>query len=52
MIKVGTMVRYKDDGAIGIVTEINQGMACLLYWVRWGDGTESDHLDFELEVIA
>ena len=52
MIKVGDLVRFKQDGDIGLVTEIIDHPLSPLYWVRWGDGTEGDHLDFELEVIA
>ena len=54
MIKVGDLVRYKEDGDIGLVTEINyyNDVDDVLYWCKWSDGTEGDHLAFELEVIG
>ena len=52
MIEVGTLVKYYEDGDLGIVTKIIEDPMYPLYWIKWNDGTEGDHLDFELEVIV
>ena len=52
MIEIGSIVRYKHDGDIGLIIRIVDDPMYPLYWVKWGDGCEGDHLDFELEVIA
>ena len=52
MIKIGTLVKYKADGDIGIVTEIFMDQGSIEYYVRWSDGTLCNQIASELEVIA
>jgi hypothetical protein len=52
MIEIGTLVRLKSDGDIGLVIKIIDDPMYALYWVKWSDGCEGDHLDFEMEIIA
>lgn len=52
MIEVGTLVRYKADGDIGIVTDIFMDHGSIEYCVRWSDGTHCNHIAIELEVIS
>jgi uncharacterized protein YodC (DUF2158 family) len=48
-MRIGTIVRYKDDGDLGIVTEID---ATGMYHVKWSDGKEGWQLRSEMEVIC
>ncbi len=52
MIEIGTLVRYKHDGDIGLVTAILMDHGHVLYLVKWGDGTQSDHIASEFEVLS
>ena len=52
MIEIGTLVEYKADGDIGLITEIIEDPMCHIYRVKWGDGTEGDHLPHEFEVLS
>ena len=49
-MQVGDLVRYKEDGDIGIIIEYDPAMYCK-YHVKWGDGCEGWHLSGEMEVI-
>ena len=49
-MQVGDLVRYNDDGDIGIIIEIDPDMYCE-YLIKWGDGCEGWHLSSEYEVI-
>ena len=51
MLKVGDLVRYKDDGDIGIVILVNIEDAGD-YKVQWSDGCYGWHLLSELEVLC
>ena len=47
-MEVGDLVRYRDDGDIGIITEVDcAGMAYIL----WASDFEGWHLAGEMEVI-
>ena len=47
-MEVGDLVRYRDDGDIGIITEVDcAGMAYIL----WASDCEGWHLASEMEVI-
>ena len=48
-MKVGDLVRYNEDGDIGIITEVNNHLDD--YYVQWADGTEGYHIESEMEVI-
>ena len=54
MIEIGSLIKYKFDGDIGLVvdhwTSDETGEYHIV--VKWGDGTEGDHLPTEFEVIA
>ena len=53
-MKIGDLVRY-PDGDIGVVVEtsrIDWETSEECYYIKWGDGTEGEHLESELEVIA
>ena len=52
MIEIGTLVKYKHDADIGIVTAILMDHGHVLYLVKWGDGTHSDHIASEFEVLS
>ena len=53
MIEIGTLVEYKFDGDIGLVVDHWISDVGEYYIViKWGDGTEGDHLPTEFEVIA
>tara|TARA_Y100000022_G_C12913100_1_gene223713 strand:- start:105 stop:266 length:162 start_codon:yes stop_codon:yes gene_type:complete len=53
MLEVGTLVKYNADGDIGLITEIiEDAVLCHIYRVKWGDGTEGDHLPHEFEVLS
>ena len=54
MIQVGTLVKYKADGGIGLITGVMKDPrhGVYWYWIKWVDGTECDHLSSEFEVIA
>jgi len=53
MIEIGTLVRYKVDGDIGLITEImNERTRFHSYWIKWADGSEGDYISTEFEVIA
>ena len=47
-MKVGDLVRYRDDGDIGVVTEVDfAGMA----HIHWASDFEGWHIASEVEVI-
>ena len=47
-MNVGDLVRYRHDGDIGIITEVdNDGE----FYVQWADGTEGYHIESEMEVL-
>ena len=48
-MEVGDLVRYNEDGDIGIITEVGVGLC--EYYVQWADGTEGYHVEGEMEVI-
>ena len=48
-MQVGDLVRYKDDGDIGIITEVY--MRNEEFYVQWADGTEGYHVEGEMEVL-
>ena len=48
-MKVGDLVRYRDDGDIGIITEVY--MLGEEFHVQWADGTDGYHIASEMEVI-
>ena len=48
-MKVGDLVRYKDDNDIGVIMWI--GTTKLSYYIQWADGTEGYHIESEMEVI-
>ena len=48
-MEVGDLVRYPDDGDIGIV--IGWDNVDCDYYVQWSDGRNGWHLESELEVI-
>ena len=48
-MQVGSLVRYRNDDDLGIVTEID---ATGMYHIKWSDGKEGWHLQSELEVIC
>jgi len=48
-MKVGDLVRYNEDGDIGIITEVGADLGD--YYVQWADGTEGYHIAEEMEVI-
>ena len=48
-MEVGDLVRYKDDGDIGIITEVY--MPHGEFYVQWADGTEGYHVEGEMEVL-
>ena len=52
MIEIGTLVRFKHDGDIGIVTAILMDHGHLEYKIKWGDGSQFPHDLSEFEVIA
>ena len=52
MIEVGTLVKYKYDGDIGLITEVIEDPMSHIYWIKWSDGTEFPYLPTEFEVIA
>lgn len=44
MIEVGTLVRFKQDGDFGIVTDIcRDHKDVTLYSIKWGDGNHCHH---------
>jgi hypothetical protein len=50
-MEVGDLVRYIDDGDVGIIIDIdpdNYGE----YHVKWGDGCEGWHRTSDMEVIC
>ena len=48
-MKVGDLVRYNEDGDIGIITEVdNDGE----FWIVWADGSEGYHVASEMEVLC
>ena len=49
-MQVGDLVRYKDDGDIGIITEVY--MPHGEFYVQWADGTEGYHVESEMEVLC
>ncbi len=48
-MKVGDLVRYNEDGDIGIITEVGADLGD--YYVQWADGTEGYHVESEMEVL-
>ena len=52
MIEIGSLVRYKADGDIGLVMKIEEDHGLLLYWIKWSDGSYHDFMSLEFEVIA
>ena len=48
-MQVGSLVRYRNDADLGIVTEID---ATGMYHIKWSDGKEGWHLQSEMEVIC
>ena len=48
-MKVGDLVRYNDDGDIGIILEVDVDFD--YYRVHWSDGCEDFHLESEMEVL-
>ena len=52
MLKVGTLVKYKPDGDIGLITNIIEDPMYHIYWVKWSDGCEGEHFDGEFEVLS
>ena len=51
MLKIGDLVRYKDDGDIGIVIMVAR-KPLGDYYIQWGDGCDGWHLLSELEVLC
>ena len=51
-IEIGTLVRFKHDGDLGIVTAIFMDHGHIQYRIKWGDGSENEHVSSEFEVIA
>ena len=50
-MQIGDLVRYNEDGDIGIIIEIDPEMHCE-YLIKWGDGCQGWHLWSEfVEVI-
>ena len=52
MIEVGTLVRYKSDGDIGLVIKVVEDCGHFVYWIKWGDGSYNSFVSSEFEVIA
>ena len=53
MIQLGTLVRSVDDGMVGIVTWVDEGLdEPLIYQITWGDGLKGLHSTDEFEVIV
>ena len=52
MIEVGTLVRYKSDGDIGLVIKVVEDCGHFVYWIKWGDGSYHSFVASEFEVIA
>mgnify|MGYP003135670217 CR=1 FL=1 len=54
-MKVGDLVKYKDDGDVGVITKTVpvsfRGDEPTDYYVEWFDGTSGYHLSIELEVV-
>jgi uncharacterized protein YodC (DUF2158 family) len=48
-MQVGTIVRYRNDGDLGIVKDID---ATGMYYVKWSDGKEDWHLRSEMEIVC
>ena len=46
---IGTIVRYRNDGDIGIVKNIDATGMCL---IDWSDGCMGWHLQSEMEIIC
>ena len=53
MIEVGTLVRYLDDGEIGIVTKVYEPTpdGRQYYKIKWFDGAHGDHRSDGLEEL-
>lgn len=52
MIEIGSLVKYKHDGDIGLVMKIEEDHGNLVYWIKWGDGSYHHFVSSEFEVIA
>ena len=48
-MNIGDLVRYNEDGDIGIILEVDVDFD--FYRVHWSDGEEDFHLESEMEVI-
>ena len=51
-IEIGTLVRFKHDGDLGIVTAIFMDHGDIQYRIKWSDGNHTEHIVGEFEVIA
>ena len=52
MLEIGTLVKNKYDGDIGLITKIMEDPSFYPYWIEWGDGTEGDFHDLHFEVLS
>jgi len=52
MIEIGSLVKFKHDGDVGIVTAILMDHGHIVYLVKWGDGTHTEHVASEFEVLS
>ena len=52
MIEIGTLVRYKQDGDIGLVMKVVEDCGHFVYWIKWGDGSYHSCASKWFEVIA
>ena len=52
MIEVGTLVRSRYDGEIGLITKIMEDHRFYPYWIEWSDGSAGDFFDVHFEVLS
>ena len=52
MLEIGTLVKCKYDGEIGLITKIMEDPAFYPYWVEWCDGSAGDFFDVHFEVLS
>lgn len=52
MLKVGTLVKNKYDGDIGLITKIMVDPMFYTYWIEWGDGSAGDFHPLHFEVLS
>ena len=52
MLEIGTLVRSRYDGELGLITKIMDEPAFYPYWIEWSDGSSGDFFDVHFEVVV